>query len=104
MLHFTCDLCGRELLPGTTTRYVVKVEIFAAHDPADLAEDDLDEDHMEEVSQLLHEVEQEGISDTLPPTSQHMRYDLCPACHKRFSQDPLGRKAVMQKKLNFSEN
>lgn len=103
MLHFSCDLCGREMLPGATARYVVKIEVFAAHDPAELTEADLG-DHMEEVSQLLQEVEQEGIAATLPATSQHMRFDLCPACHKRFCKDPLGRNAQAQKKLNFSEN
>src|SRR5262249_2123884 len=34
MLHVTCDLCGKELAPGEDHRYVVKMEVFAAHDPA----------------------------------------------------------------------
>src|SRR5437660_7987399 len=29
MLHFTCDLCGKELQPGDDHRYVVKIECFA---------------------------------------------------------------------------
>ena len=35
MLHVTCDLCGKELRPGDDHRYVVKIDVFAAHDPAD---------------------------------------------------------------------
>src|SRR6478672_9251164 len=57
MLHFTCDLCGKEMLPGDDRRYVVKMEVYAAHDPAEITEADLDEDHMEEVSQQLAALE-----------------------------------------------
>ena len=35
MLHVTCDLCGKELRPGEDHRYVVKLEVFAAPDPAE---------------------------------------------------------------------
>ena len=42
MLHVTCDLCGKKLHPGEDPHFVVKVEVFAAHDPAGLTEDDLD--------------------------------------------------------------
>src|SRR5689334_12666344 len=57
MLHVTCDLCGKELRPGEDHHYVVKLEVFAAHDPAEITEADLDDDHMEAVSQLLREME-----------------------------------------------
>ena len=63
MLHFTCDLCGKELRPGEDQRFVVKIEAFAAHDPAELTEEDLDEDHMEAISQLLRE---NGVALAIP--------------------------------------
>ena len=66
MLHVTCDLCGKELRPGDDQRYVVKVEVFPTHDPAEITEEDLDEDHMEAVSQLLREME-EGDADDVDP-------------------------------------
>src|SRR5262245_61181159 len=62
MLHFTCDLCGKEMLNQQESRYVVKIEVFAAHDPREITEADLDEDHMEAVSQLLHEME-DNVAD-----------------------------------------
>ena len=34
MLHFSCDICGKDMTPGGATRYVVKMEAFAATDPA----------------------------------------------------------------------
>ena len=103
MLHVTCDLCGKELHPGDDQRYTVKIEVYAAHDPAELTEADLDEDHMEAVSQLLNEIE-EGLTDAdaMEPASQNFRYDLCPECRKRFARDPLGKEGAQ--KFHFSEN
>jgi hypothetical protein len=104
MLHVTCDLCGKELLPGVDhSRYVVKIEIFAAHDPAEITEADLEEDHMEAVSQLLREMEDNlADPDTATPAHKSFRYDLCPECQKKFVRDPLNKEAAQ--KFDFSEN
>jgi hypothetical protein len=101
MLHVTCDLCGKELRPGDDQRYVVKVELFAAHDPAEITEEDLDEDHMEAVSQLLREMEENGLEE-IDDSQQNFRYDLCAACRAKFARDPLGREVAQ--KFDFSEN
>src|SRR5438309_271641 len=103
MLHVTCDLCGKEILAGDDHRYVVKIEVFAAHDPAEITEADLDDDHMEAVSELLREMEDNpGESDETEPAHRNFRYDLCPGCRKKFVRDPLGKEAVQ--KFDFSEN
>jgi hypothetical protein len=82
---------------------VVKIEVFAAHDPAEITEADLDEDHMEAVSQLLRDMEDHvADADDTDPASQYFRYDLCPDCRRRFARDPLGRDAAQ--KFDFSEN
>ncbi len=103
MLHVTCDLCGKELRPGEEQCYVVKIEVFAAHDPAEITEADLDEDHMEAVSQLLRDME-DNLDDTelVEPASHSCRYDLCRECRKKFLRDPLGKDAAQ--KYDFSEN
>ncbi len=98
MLHFSCDFCGKDLLAVEENRFVVKVEVYAAHDPAELTEEDLDADHLEEISQML--TDESGDCD-LAPAYKKLRYDLCSACHKRFLADPLGREAL---KFDFSEN
>jgi hypothetical protein len=109
MLHITCDLCGKELRGGED-HYVVKIEVFAGHDPAKLTEADLDEDHMEAVSELLREVEEEGTAvDDLEPASRRLRYDLCPECRQRYLRDPLRKEAAAAGKeaagkFGFSEN
>ncbi len=101
MLHFTCDLCGKEMLPGDDHRYVVRMEVYAAHDPAELTEADLDEDHMELVSQMLAD-EEHADPDATAPAFKKFRYDLCPECHKKFLRDPLNKESAQ--KFHFSEN
>src|SRR5437016_1514491 len=103
MLHVTCDLCGKELLPGSDHRYVVKIEVFAAHDPTRITEADLDDDHMEAVGELLREME-DGLEDpdVVEPSYKHFRYDLCPECQKKYLRDPLSKDAAQ--KFDFSEN
>lgn len=102
MMHFTCDICGRELQPGDDPRFVIKIEAFAAHDPSEITEDDLDEDHMEEVGQLLRDLEDSGQGPDLADARKKFRYDLCHDCHKKFVRDPLGREIVQ--KFDFSKN
>ena len=103
MLHVTCDLCGKVLRPGDDQHFVVKVEVFAAQDPAEITEADLDEDHMEAVSELLREMEDNlTVGDDLERPTQHFRYDLCPRCRKKFASDPLGKEGAQ--KFDFSEN
>jgi hypothetical protein len=99
MLHFTCDHCGKELRKGED-HYVVKIEVFAAHDPTEITEEDLDADHMEAVSQILQELE-EG-EDAVEPAAKHFRYDLCDGCRQKYSRDPLNKDAAQ--KFHFSEN
>lgn len=103
MVHVTCDLCGKEIFPGDDPRFVVKVEVFAAHDPATITEADLDDDHLEEVSELLREADENATDpDLTAPPYKHFRYDLCSECHKKFLRDPLGKEAAQ--KFDFSEN
>jgi hypothetical protein len=111
MLHITCDLCGKELRGGED-HYVVKIEVFATQDPAQLTEADLDADHLEAVSDLLHDIEA-GLADGdggLEPASRRLRYDLCPDCRQRYLRDPLRKEAVAAagkdaaQKFDFSEN
>jgi hypothetical protein len=102
MLHITCDLCGKEIQPGEDSRYVVKLEVYAAHDPREITEADLDEDHMEAVSQLLRDMEDSSEDSELAPSYKKFRYDLCPECQKKFVRDPLGKETAQ--KFDFSEN
>jgi hypothetical protein len=102
MLHVTCDLCGKEMRPGEDQHFVVKIEAFAAHDPSELTDEDLDVDHMEAVSELLRECEENDCGAELVDPCKNFRYDLCPQCHGRFIKDPLARDR--EPKFHFSKN
>ena len=100
MIHVSCDLCGKSIRQGDDHHYVLKVEVFAAHEPPPLTEADLDEDHLEAVSEMLCSMEENGEVESRP-LSQQRRYDLCRACRERFLRDPLGKETA---KFDFSEN
>ena len=102
MVHVTCDLCGKGICPGEEPRYVVKIEVFAGHDPAKITEADLDDDHLEAISEILRDEDEMEDPDIAEPAYKNFRYDLCPECHKRFLRDPLGKDAAQ--KFDFSKN
>src|ERR1700746_513638 len=66
MQHFSCDLCGKELLPDVDRRYVVKIEVYAAHDPHELTDDDLSDDNLEALGELLQKIEDGGAEAAIP--------------------------------------
>ena len=102
MLHFSCDLCGKELLVEEDLRYVAKIEVYAAYDPLEITEEDLEEDHMEEISELIKQMDSMDDQEIEDQVYKSFRFDLCPECHKKFLKDPLGREA--SRSIDFSKN
>jgi hypothetical protein len=108
MRHFSCDLCGKSLTPGSDARYVVRVEGFAAVEPLLLTDADLDTDAIEEMAELLEEMEvaedcrDEVAAEEDLPANARREYDLCPCCYRKLLTDPLGLES--RRKLQFSEN
>lgn len=100
MMHFSCDLCGQSLKED---RYVVKIEVFPAHNAHEITDADLDVDQLDAISDLLNQLDNpEEIAADTGLSPQYFRYDLCSDCRRRFQEDPLGREAV--RRLNFSQN
>ncbi|GIW80008.1 MAG: hypothetical protein KatS3mg105_1815 [Gemmatales bacterium] len=102
MLHVTCDLCSKEITPPVDAHFVVKMEVYAAFDPSEVTDADLDEDHLEAIAKMLCEEEEVVDPDHAAPRYKKFRFDLCAECHRKFIRDPLIRET--EKKLNFSEN
>jgi hypothetical protein len=102
MVHFTCDLCGKDLTASGDSRFVVKISAYAGFDPNQITEEDLDDDHLEAISELLRNQDGEPGSDPDLPTFKGFRFDLCPTCHGKFLKDPLGRDLI--RSLDFSQN
>lgn len=104
MIRYSCDLCKRDLDPETDLRYVVKMEVYAAFDPANATEDEDDRDHLEEIQDILERIddlENDQIGDDV---YRQLRFDLCSECRKKFIKNPLGRDLVVSKAVGFSQN
>jgi hypothetical protein len=99
MIHYTCDLCKRELDPSDDLRYVVRIEIAAAFDPV-AGEEEGDRDHLEEIQDLLEHLEDAPGGQIGEDVYQELRFDLCPQCRKRYCKNPLG--GFASKVLNYS--
>jgi hypothetical protein len=95
-------LCGRELDSQDDLRYVVKIEVFAAFDPAATDEADDDCDHLEEIQDILERMEESASDQIGDDVYQQLRFDLCPDCRKKFVKNPLGRETA--KAFGFSSN
>lgn len=101
MRHFSCDVCGKALAADDgSSRYVVRVEGYAAADAPDLSDAGLDADHVADMADLLAELE-DGDPAEVPPAGLSDEFDLCPACYRRFLADPLGRD---RRRVRFSPN
>ncbi len=101
MIHYSCDCCKRELDPQDL-RYVVKMEVFAAFDPAALDETDEDRDHLQEIQEILQRAEDSTEDPISSDVYEQLRFDLCTECHKRFLKNPLARE--FPKQFDFSKN
>jgi hypothetical protein len=102
MIRYSCDLCKRKLDPNNDLRYVVKVEVYAAFDPAAVDNDDEDRDHLEEIQDILERMEDMPGDEIGDEVYQQLRFDLCPECRKKFIRNPLGRETA--KAFGFSAN
>jgi hypothetical protein len=104
MIRYSCDLCKREIEPEQDLRYVIKMEIYAALDPAVTNEEEEDRDHLQEIQDILERIEDAESDDIGEDVYQQLRFDLCPECRKKFMKNPLGREIVAAKALGFSKN
>jgi hypothetical protein len=102
MIHFTCDLCGKTLLAEEDTRYVVKIEVYAAYDPMEIGGDDLREDHDDEIQGLLARMEDMEAEDLEDQVYKTFRFDLCPGCHEAYLKDPLGQQVRLRARFGHN--
>ena len=100
MIQYACDQCKRELATSDL-RYVVRVEVSQAFEPTDDEPED-ERDYLQEVQEMLETMDDVSDIDGADDIYRQMRFDLCPACHKKFLKNPLGREVATQ--FNFSDN
>jgi len=102
MIHYTCDLCGKPLLADEDTRYILKIEVYAAYDPMEITQKDLAEDRTQEMEELLDQMADMDAEDLEDQVHKTFRFDLCPACHAKYLEDPLFRRT--QPPVRFGQN
>jgi hypothetical protein len=100
MIHYSCDLCKRELDPSDGLHYVVKVEVMAAADPQDNGAIDADRDYLREIHDALEGTSEDALQLMGDQAHQQLRFDLCPACCKKYLKNPLAREVQFE----FSKN
>ncbi len=106
MIRYSCDMCGRSLVPEEDDRYVVKIEVYSACDSMDA--DCEDEEFINDFEEDDDDDESDEEMDNLDPDEidsieyKTFRYDLCCKCHSRYLQDPLSVKSI--RRGRFSEN
>ena len=88
MVHFTCDLCGKELTGSGDGRYVVKIEAYPGFDPTEIKEDDLDDDPMEAVAQILQRDEALISEDLATPLHKGLSVRSLPVLPQQVLERP----------------
>jgi hypothetical protein len=84
-----CDACGGTLLLDQDVRYVVRIEGFAAYDPLEITRADLQRDLEGEMKDALDALSRLTADEAQDQVHRSFAYDLCPACFRRYIQDPL---------------
>jgi hypothetical protein len=90
MIRYRCDGCGLDLSRDGSNHYIVKIEAFAAAGQLEFTEADLQADHQAEIRKVLADLEQKSPDEIEDQVYRSFRFDLCPTCHRRFLQRPLG--------------
>ena len=95
MVHYSCDLCGKDL-PAGTPRYTVRIEVYAAVQP-DQTDPDLLDKPDQVIQEMREKMEQMSLKEIEDGNYRIFRYDLCPQCQSRYLTDPLGHTARLRK-------
>ena len=103
MIRYSCDLCKRDLDPSDDLRYVVKMEVYAAFDPAAVKDDEDDRDHLQEIQDILEAWTTSTTRRSATTCISNSVSTFAPSAAKNF-EDPLGREMSLAKVFGFSRN
>ena len=92
-----CDLCGK-MIENSKDHFRVDIEIYSHQEPACVTEEDLDQDHLEQIAIMLNDPDCSAPAST----RSSFQFDLCPHCMNKYQKDPLSKEAEAQ--VHFSDN
>ncbi|MEK6674152.1 MAG: hypothetical protein AABZ47_00690 [Planctomycetota bacterium] len=90
MIRYECDMCGVGLKANDSSRYIVKMEIYAAAGPLDL-DAHADGDTEGELSKVIESLSTADPGDMEDRTYRSFRFDVCDSCRKALLLKPIGR-------------
>jgi hypothetical protein len=86
----SCDLCGHEL--AAPSSYVVRIDAFADPSmPAMTSELIAQTNFDAELDSLLEQMKALSAEELQDQVHRRMEFRLCPACHRKFLANPLGK-------------
>jgi hypothetical protein len=86
----TCTLCGREV--PTHASYVVRIDVYADPSMPPMSSEQLaSADFDQTVEDLIDEMKHLSADDLQDAVHRRFEYRLCPACHRSFLANPLGK-------------
>ena len=91
----TCDLCAVAL--PVHASYVVRIDVFADPSLPPITGDELAAFDFDQVlEQVADEAAGMTADDLQDGVHRRFEYRLCPACHRRFLVNPLGKPRVVR--------
>jgi hypothetical protein len=90
MIRYRCDGCGKDLARDGSNRYILKLEAYAAAGRLEFTAADLERDHSAEIRRVIAGLEKISPDEIEDQVYRCLRFDLCPACHRRILAHPLG--------------
>ena len=90
MIRYRCDGCCVDLARDGSNQFIVKIEAFAAAGTLEFTDKDLEKNRETGLRRTIAELATRSPDEIEDQVYRSLRYDLCPACHRRFLASPLG--------------
>lgn len=88
-----CELCGVAVPPHA--HFVVRIDVFADPSLPEMTTEELEEmDADQTFRDLIEQMKHMSADELQDAVHRRFEYKLCPACHKKFLANPLGKPRV----------
>ena len=88
MMTRLCDRCGQPI-PRDQLRYLAKIQVFAASDPLEISQDDLQRNHDRELEAILQQCAGMSEAELMRDVFVEFTFDLCRSCQRSYIAAPL---------------
>ncbi len=85
----SCDICGSGLLIDDDVRYVVEIDVYAAYDPLEITQEDLNRDLEKEREQIIEQLRDKSKTEARDEVHRSFEFHLCPECQSEYIKHPL---------------